>query len=101
MQPFNEKSPVYEIAEETKAPKYLQIIDCITNAIKRGELRKGDKIFSINQFSNECFLSRDTVQKAYEVLERAELFMLYGVKDFISAVPTLLSIYEYYWYLIN
>jgi DNA-binding transcriptional regulator YhcF (GntR family) len=70
MQTINEKYPVFDIDEARKTPKYLQVIDCIVNAIKQGKLRKGDKILSINECSNEYFLSRDTVQKAYDILEQ-------------------------------
>jgi DNA-binding transcriptional regulator YhcF (GntR family) len=61
---------LFEIDAVSKTPKYIQIIDSVTNAIKQGKLKKGDKIFSINELSNEFFLSRDTVQKAYDVLEK-------------------------------
>jgi DNA-binding transcriptional regulator YhcF (GntR family) len=70
MQTVNEKYPVPDIDEARKTPKYLQVIDCIISAIKRGKLHKGDKILSINECSNEYFLSRDTVQKAYDILEQ-------------------------------
>lgn len=69
MQTINTKYPAFEIDEQSCIPKYLQVINSISFAIKKGELRKGDKIFSINEFSNEYFLSRDTVQKAYYILE--------------------------------
>lgn len=78
MQTADTKYSVLEINEDRKTPKYLQVIDCITNAIKQGKLRKGDKILSINEVSNEYFLSRDTVQKAYEILE--ERGIISGVK---------------------
>ena len=61
---------LFEIDAVSKTPKYIQIVDSITNAIKQGKLKKGDKIFSINELSNEFFLSRDTVQKAYDILEK-------------------------------
>ncbi|CAN5240279.1 GntR family transcriptional regulator [soil metagenome] len=78
MQTASMKFPDYAIAEDRKTPKYLQVIDCITNAIKQGKLQKGDKILSINQLSNEYFLSRDTVQKAYDILEQRGIIS--GVK---------------------
>jgi len=61
---------LFEIDGVSKTPKYIQVIDSVTNAIKQGKLKKGDKIFSINELSNEHFLSRDTVQKAYDILEK-------------------------------
>src|SRR5690242_21084009 len=47
---------------------YLQIVDSITDAIRRGNYKMGDRIYSINELSNEYFLARDTVQKAYNIL---------------------------------
>jgi DNA-binding transcriptional regulator YhcF (GntR family) len=76
------KQPVFDIDEERKTPKYLQVIDCVTNAIKQGTLRKGDKIFSINECSNEYFLSRDTVQKAYDILEQRGIICAIKGKGF-------------------
>jgi len=52
MQALNEKYLAFDIDEERKTPKYLQVIDCVTNAIKQGKLRKDDKILSINECSN-------------------------------------------------
>ena len=74
--------PAFEIDEERKTPKYLQVIDCISNAIKQGKLRKGDKILSINECSNEYFLSRDTVQKAYDILEQRGIICAIKGKGF-------------------
>src|SRR6478735_2037618 len=82
MQTINEKRPVYEIDEERKTPKYLQVIDCVTKAIKHGRLHKGDKILSINECSNEYFLSRDTVQKAYDILEQRGIICAIKGKGF-------------------
>src|ERR1700730_4266880 len=61
---------IFEINSERRTPKYLQIVNCVTSSIKNGKLKKGDRILSINELSNEFFLSRDTVQKAYDVLEK-------------------------------
>jgi len=62
--------PILKINLHSKTPKYLQIVKSITDAIREGKLLKGDHIFSINELSNESFLSRDTVQKAYSVLRQ-------------------------------
>lgn len=82
MQTTKAKYPVFEINEESKTPKYLQVIENITNAIKQGRLRKGDKIFSINKCSNEYFMSRDTVQKAYDILEKRGIISAQKGKGF-------------------
>ncbi|HEY6083578.1 MAG TPA: GntR family transcriptional regulator [Chitinophagaceae bacterium] len=49
-------------------PKYLQIADSIIEAIREGDLKKGEQIPSINELSEEYLLSRDTVEKAYKQL---------------------------------
>ncbi|MGH2649496.1 MAG: GntR family transcriptional regulator [Ginsengibacter sp.] len=79
---LNVKSPFFEIDEERKTPKYLQVIGSVTDAIKHQKLRKGDKIPSINEFSNEYFLSRDTVQKAYDILEKRGIICAIRGKGF-------------------
>ncbi len=50
-------------------PKYRQIIDAIQQKIKAGELKKGDKIPSLNQLCKQYGLSQDTVLMAYNELK--------------------------------
>ena len=64
---------IFEIDANRRTPKYLQIVHSITKAIKQGRFKKGDRISSINELSNEHFLSRDTVQKAYDLLEKERI----------------------------
>ncbi|MDP4129137.1 MAG: GntR family transcriptional regulator [Bacteroidota bacterium] len=73
---------IYEINSERKTPKYLQIIDSINNSIKNGKLKKGDRLLSINELSNEFLLSRDTVQKAYDLLEKKGVILPVRGKGF-------------------
>jgi DNA-binding transcriptional regulator YhcF (GntR family) len=56
--------------ENTRVPKYLQIANAVTDAIRRGELKKGQKILSINELSEEYLISRVTVEKAYSLLRQ-------------------------------
>lgn len=60
----------FRINTDKKTPKYTLIVEAITNAIKHGKLKKGDPVFSINELSDEFLLSRDTVQKAYNLLRK-------------------------------
>jgi DNA-binding transcriptional regulator YhcF (GntR family) len=64
---------IFEIDANRRTPKYLQIVNSITKAIRQGRYKKGDRISSINELSNEHFLSRDTVQKAYDLLEKERI----------------------------
>lgn len=58
-----------DIDQESRIPKYKQVLDSILANIKNGELTLGDKIPSINSVSEEYDLSRDTVEKAYKMLK--------------------------------
>ncbi|MFD2202612.1 GntR family transcriptional regulator [Shivajiella indica] len=58
------------IDENSSIPKYIQIVKAIKSLIVADSLRYGDKIPSINNLSNEYYLSRDTVEKAYVILKK-------------------------------
>ncbi|MEM1358571.1 MAG: GntR family transcriptional regulator [Bacteroidota bacterium] len=57
------------IDEKSRIPKYRQIVDSIIHNIAAGQLRIDEKIPSINALSEEFYLSRDTVEKAYNILK--------------------------------
>ncbi|HEX2535217.1 MAG TPA: GntR family transcriptional regulator [Chitinophagaceae bacterium] len=68
-------TPLLNIDTENKVPKYIQVVDAITDAIRRGKLKKGQRIHSINELSDEYLLSRDTVERAYTLLRNQGVIM--------------------------
>ena len=62
-----------KIDEESRVPKYQQIIDSIIHNISQENVKMGEKIPSINRFSEEFYLSRDTVEKAYSILKERNI----------------------------
>jgi len=54
-------------------PKYLQITNSIIKAVTNGKLQENDVLPSINEFSNELDVSRDTVEKGYRHLKKIGL----------------------------
>ena len=58
-----------QFEENPSVPKYRQIIDAIQQKIKAGELKKGDKIPSLNMFCQQYGLSQDTILIAYNELK--------------------------------
>lgn len=50
-------------------PKYRHIIDAVKQKLKVGELKKGDKIPSLNMLCKQYGLSQDTVLMAYNELK--------------------------------
>ncbi len=72
---------------ESQVPKYLQVVNAINDAIRRGSLKKGQKILSINELSEEYFVSRVTVERAYNVLrEKGTIIPIKGKGFYINDV---------------
>ncbi len=61
------------IDDGSRIPKYKQVENSILLNIARGHLKLGAKIPSINEISEECYLSRDTVEKAYNQLKEKRI----------------------------
>jgi DNA-binding transcriptional regulator YhcF (GntR family) len=80
-----------EIVEDSRVPKYQQIVDSIIHNISMGRLQMGQKIPSINMFSEEFYLSRDTVEKAYNVLKERNIISSTRGKGYYIARTKLLS----------
>ena len=79
------------IDENSRIPKYKQIADSIINDMSKGRLEVGQKLPSINELSEECYLSRDTVEKAYKLLkERKAIISVIG-KGYYTAKTDLIS----------
>ncbi|MGQ7944207.1 GntR family transcriptional regulator [Flavobacterium sp. WC2509] len=65
----NQEKFIFVINHESDMPKYLQLVNGITNAIAENVLQKGELLPSINSICKTNKLSRDTVFKAYSVLK--------------------------------
>ncbi|QHI39212.1 Mannosyl-D-glycerate transport/metabolism system repressor MngR [Kordia antarctica] len=57
------------VSKKSSIPKYKQIVASIEKAISSGELRKGDKLPSLNSVKDKFSLSRDTVLMAFNELK--------------------------------
>ncbi|MBC3758730.1 GntR family transcriptional regulator [Hyunsoonleella sp. SJ7] len=79
------------IDENSRVPKYQQIIDSIIHNISIGNLTMDQKIPSINMFSEEFYLSRDTVEKAYSILKERNIITSIRGKGFYITRTKLIS----------
>ena len=61
------------IEDDSRKPKYIQIVDSIIENINDGNLSIGEKIPSINNLSEEFLISRDTVEKSYKILKKRKI----------------------------
>ncbi|MDW5288148.1 GntR family transcriptional regulator [Formosa sp. PL04] len=73
------------IDENSRVPKYIQIVNSVVHNISVGNVTSGDKIPSINSLSEEFYLSRDTVARAYNILkERKIIISIHGKGNYIT-----------------
>lgn len=79
------------INENSRIPKYKQIVDSIINDISKGNLKIGEKIPSINELSEICLLSRDTVEKAYKQLKEQKIIVSVKGKGYYTSKTDLIS----------
>ncbi|ERM83209.1 hypothetical protein P872_16940 [Rhodonellum psychrophilum GCM71 = DSM 17998] len=76
---------IIRIECDSRIPKYKQIVNSIMENIERGYLVVGEKIPSINEISEEFYLSRDTVEKAYNQLKNQKIILSVKGKGYYVA----------------
>ncbi len=79
------------IDEKSSKPKYKQIVDIVIAKIAEGSLKMGEKIPSINKLSEDCYLSRDTVEKAYRKLKQEKVIVSVKGKGYYTAKTELIA----------
>lgn len=79
------------IDENSRVPKYQQIVDSVIDNISKGNFNIDQKIPSINRFSEEFYLSRDTVEKAYSILKERNIIISIRGKGFYISRTKLIS----------
>lgn len=79
------------IDENSRVPKYQQIVNSIIENISKGNFSIDQKIPSINRFSEEFYLSRDTVEKAYSILKERNIITSIRGKGFYISRTKLIS----------
>jgi DNA-binding transcriptional regulator YhcF (GntR family) len=79
------------IDEESRVPKYQQIVDSIIFNVSNGNLKIDQKIPSINILSEEFYMSRDTVEKAYNILKDRKVISSIKGKGYYITRTKLIS----------
>ncbi|MES2574367.1 MAG: GntR family transcriptional regulator [Bacteroidota bacterium] len=79
------------IDEDSRVPKYQQIVDSIIFNISNGNLKIDQKIPSINILSEEFYMSRDTVEKAYNILKERKIISSIKGKGYYITKTKLIS----------
>ncbi len=82
---MTEKAINITINNYSSVPKYIQIADSLSKDIINGKIKKEQRLPSINDLSDSCSLSRDTIEKAYKILrDRDLIFSIKGVGNFAT-----------------
>ena len=83
---------IISIQNNLGVPKYRQIISSIEKAIEEVNLKKGDKLPSVNKVCLEFSLSRDTVLQAYEELKkRGIIYAIPGKGYYIKSIEVTIK----------
>lgn len=80
-----ELKTIIRLDSGSRIPKYQQIVNSIIEDIESGSLTVGEKIPSINEISEEYYLSRDTVEKAYNLLKEKKIIVSVKGKGYYVA----------------
>lgn len=80
-----------KINESSRIPKHKQIVDSIINDISKGKLKIGEKIPSLNELSDACYLSRNTIEKAYRKLKEQKVIISVQGKGYYTTKNDLIS----------
>lgn len=79
------------IEKDSRKPKYQQIVDSVIRNISDGNLNMEQKLPSINRFSEEFDLSRDTVEKAYNILKERQIITSIKCKGYYITRTQLIT----------
>lgn len=78
---------IISIQNNLGIPKYRQIIQSVEKSIAKEQLKKDEKLPSINKVCLEFSLSRDTVLLAYEELKkRGIIYAILGKGYYVKSV---------------
>lgn len=80
-----------KIDENSRIPKYQQVIDSIIHNISTGNFKMDQKLPSINMLSEEFYLSRDTVEKAYKHLKKRNIILSIRGKGYYISKNKMIS----------
>lgn len=75
---------------DERRPIYLQIVELVCRRVARGELRPGTRLPSLRDLSQELAVNPNTVQRAYQELERLGVAVTRrGQGTFVAETPDL------------
>ena len=65
--------PIYQVDPELDVPIYQQLVDRVRVSIKKGLLKAGQKLPTVQEMADMLAVARGTIKRAYDELEREGL----------------------------
>ena len=79
---------IFQINPQLNIPIYRQLVDSISNAIKKGNLQSEQRLPTVQELSEQLGIARGTIKRVYDELERLGLIeKLQGRGTFVSYCP--------------
>jgi len=73
-------------------PIYLQVMNLIRKKLVLGEIKEGDKLSSVRELSTEFKVNPNTIQRAYQELEREGLvYTQRGMGTFVTEEEKIIN----------
>ena len=70
---------------DNNLPIYIQIMNYLKKQIISGQLKEGDKLYSVRELSSKLKVNPNTIQRSYQELEREELvYTQRGLGTFVT-----------------
>ena len=83
-----------------KAPIYKQLVEQFEESIRSGKLKPGEQVPSMNHFSMQMGISKETVKKAYGILSEKGLLVpkqgkgFYVAESYLDSKPKVLVLFD-------
>ena len=83
-----------------KAPIYKQLVEQFEESIRSGKLKPGEQVPSMNHFSMQMGISKETVKKAYGILSEKGLLVpkqgkgFYAAESYLDSKPKVLVLFD-------
>lgn len=87
----SDRSGSLKVDGRSGVPKYRQLVDSVCQAVRDGDLKRGDRLPSINTLCRSNGLSRDTIVKAYNRLKEMGVLASSHGKSFTIATDHITS----------
>jgi GntR family transcriptional regulator len=79
---------MFTIDLRERTPIYEQLYKKVYELIAKGELKQDDKLPSVRELAKDLGVNPNTVQKAFQMLERDKIiYSLQGRGSFVAALP--------------